>query len=292
MATTSLAPNTAQVPAQLTGTDKLKSILDNPQIAQRFEKALGKSTGTFLTSILELYQSDAQIRACDPGKVVAECLKAATLNLPINKNLGLAYLIAYKDHGQPTPQFQLGYKGLINLALRSGQYTRMNADVVYQGEDVNYDRVSGTLSISGSPVSEDVIGYFAYFKLTNGFEKAIYWSKERVENHAKTFSSAYKYGRKDSPWFTSFDQMAIKTVLSYLIRHFGIISIEFADVLSTDETAEERIESEVTANANGRTVVLPTNIVEVDEPIITDAPEAEPQPAADNADDVPSEPDF
>lgn len=276
---TSLAPNQAQAPAQqLSGTARLKSVLDSPQIAQRFEKALGKSTGTFLTSILELYQSDAGISACDPDLVVKECLKAATLNLPINKNLGLAYIIAYKEHGTPTPQFQLGYKGLVNLALRSGQYTRMNADIVYEGEQVEYDKITGSLSLSGEPVSENAIGYFAYFKMVNGFEKAIYWSKERVEAHAKKFSAAYKFGRKDSPWLTSFDQMAIKTVLKHLITHFGIVSIEFASALSSDETAEERVDREVAANANGRAVVLPSNIVEA-EVRIDDAPMAQEQPA-------------
>ena len=296
MANTSLAPNVAQTPAQISGTDKLKSILDNPQIAQRFEKALGKSTGTFLTSILELYQSDAAIRACDPSKVVAECLKAATLNLPINKNLGLAYIIAYKDHGVPTPQFQLGYKGLVNLALRSGQIMRMNADAVYEGEEIVYSKKDGTLDITGTPVSNNAKGYFAFIKLTNGFERGLYWDKEQVEAHAKQNSPAYKFGRKDSPWFTHFDQMATKTVLSRLIRSLGLVSIEYASILSADETAEERIESEVAANANGRAVVLPTNVVEIEQP--TEAPEEKPaqqpeQPSSQADDgDVPPDPDF
>ena len=144
-------------------------------------------------------------------------------------------------------------KGLIQLAQRSGQYKYLNADMVYEGECVNYNRITGMLEVGGNATGDTPIGYFAYFQLLNGFEKCVYWTREKVEAHAKRFSKAWS--KADSPWHTDFDAMALKTVLKALISKYGVMSVEFASAISND--VEETIESEIAENANGAPVSLP-----------------------------------
>lgn len=241
---------------QTSGLSQLKGVLANETMKRNFENILKENAGAFMASIIELYQSDNYLQKCDPNKVVLEALKAATLKLPINKALGFAYIIPYGT----TPTFQLGYRGIIQLAQRSGQYRYINAGEVYEGEVVDYNRITGMLEISGEATSENVTGYFAYFQLNNGFEKAVYWGKEKVIAHAKKFSQAYKSGKKDSPWFTNFDAMAIKTVLKAIISKYGPMSVEFADAIAHD--TDDRVEAEVAENANQRPISIPTEFVE------------------------------
>jgi len=248
---------------QTTGLQQLKGVLANETMRKNFENILKDNAGAFMASIIELYQSDGYLQKCNPNAVVLEALKAATLKLPINKSLGFAYIIPYGT----TPTMQLGYKGIIQLAQRSGQYRHINAGEVYEGEEVNYNRITGMLDIGGAATSDNVIGYYAYFQLQNGFEKAIYWDKDRVIAHAKKFSQAYKAGKKDSPWFTNFDAMAIKTVLKSLITRYGPMSIEFADVMARD--TDDRVESEVAENANGKPITIEQEFAE---PTAPDAP--------------------
>lgn len=243
---------------QTTGLAQLKGVLANETMKRNFENILKENAGAFMASIIELYQSDNYLQKCDPNKVVLEALKAATLKLPINKSLGFAYIIPYGT----TPTMQLGYKGIIQLAQRSGQYRFINAGEVYEGEEVHYNRITGMLEIGGEAKSENIIGYFAYFQLVNGFEKAVYWSKEKVLAHAKRFSQAYKSGKKDSPWFTNFDAMALKTVLKSIISKYGPMSVELADVIAREN--DDRVEAEVSENANGKPVTIPTDFAEPD----------------------------
>ena len=257
---------------QTTGLAQLKGVLNNETMKRNFENILKENAGAFMASIIELYQSDTYLQKCDPNKVVLEALKAATLKLPINKSLGFAYIIPYGT----TPTMQLGYKGIIQLAQRSGQYKYINAGEVYEGQKVNHDIISGMLEITGEPSSEKIVGYYAYFRLNNGFEKAIYWSVDKVTAHAKKFSQAYKSGKKDSPWFTNFDAMAIKTVLKSIITRYGPMSIEFADAMAHD--TDDRVEAEVAEQANQKEVTIPTEFVE--------PPEAAPEPQ-DEGEEVP-----
>ena len=145
---------------------------------------------------------------------------AASLDLPINQNLGFAYIIPYKDEAQ----FQMGYKGYIQLAMRTGQYQTINAAEVYEGEIVKQNRFTGEYEF-GEKTSDKIIGYIAYFKLVNGFEKYLYMSIEEMQAHAKKFSKNYK-GGTDKWGLTDFHSMAIKTVLKRLISKYGILSIE------------------------------------------------------------------
>ena len=257
---------------QTTGLAQLKGVLNNETMKRNFENILKENAGAFMASIIELYQSDIYLQKCDPNKVVLEALKAATLKLPINKSLGFAYIIPYGT----TPTMQLGYKGIIQLAQRTGQYKYINAGEVYEGEVVNYNRITGMLEITGEASSDKIIGYFAYFQLLNGFEKAIYWSVDKVTAHAKKFSKAYKSGKKDSPWFTNFDAMAVKTVLKSIITRYGPMSVEFANAMAQD--TDDRIEAEVAEQANQHPVTIPTAFAE--------PPEAAPEPQ-DEGEEVP-----
>lgn len=254
-----------QVTLKTNSLAKLKGILNNETMQQNFRNILAENAGAFMASIIELYQSDGALQKCDPNRVVLEALKAATLKLPINKQLGFAYIIPYNN----VPTFQLGFRGLIQLAQRSGQYRYINADVVCEGESVNYNRITGMLEISGTAKSETPVGYFAYFQLLNGFEKCVYWTREKVEAHAKRYSKAWS--KADSPWHTNFDAMALKTVLKTIISKYGVMSVEFANAIAND-SVDDRVEAEVAQNANGQPIVLPSGAAPVLEAAL--APEA------------------
>lgn len=240
---------------QANGLATLRGVLANETMKRRFEEILKESAGAFMASIIELYQGDSYLQKCSANAVVLEALKAATLKLPINKALGFAYIIPYGS----TPTFVIGYKGLIQLAMRSGQYRYINADVVCEGEEIHYNRVTGALEIQGVPKSDKVIGYFAYFQLLNGFEKAIYWTRERVTEHAQKYSKSFSIN--GSAWKTNFDDMALKTVLRRIISKYGVMSVEFAEAVAHDN-ADERIEAEARANANSEPLEIPTDFAD------------------------------
>ena len=265
----------------------MKGLVRSDSLKKRMEGVLGKEAGTFLASALDLYTSDTNLSRCDANRVMAECMKAAALKLPIAKSLGFCYIIPYGD----IPQFQLGYKGYIQLAQRTGQYRYINADMVYEGEVVTYNRITGMMEVSGEATSDKPIGYFAYFQLLNGFEKVVYWTKEKVEAHAKRFSKAWK--QQGSPWHQHFDAMALKTVIKQLISKYGIMSVEFANAVAGDEF-DERVEAEVNANANGDPVILPANPepAQLAEPAEEEAEEAQPLTAEEAVEAFSSDPDF
>jgi len=232
--------------------EKMKTMLSTESVKNQFRNALQDSAPLFVASLIDVYGGDKYLQKCAPGAVIMEALKAATLRLPINKSLGFAYIIAYKD----VPSFQLGYKGLIQLAMRTGQYKYINADVVYEGEEVKTDRVSGATTITGEPKSDVAAGYFAYIQMLNGFEKMIYWPKAKVISHAKKFSKTY--GGANSSWATNFDAMALKTMIRNLLSKYGIMSVEMISAMSSDtdeRNPEARADEEIEREANAGDVI-------------------------------------
>ena len=199
--------------------------VESENIKQKFQEVLDKGAGAFVTSILSLVKSTPQLAAADPKTVISAAMTAATLKLPINPNLGFAYIIPYGKEAQ----FQMGYKGYIQLAMRTGQYKTINAAVVYEGQIEDIDFVTGEI-IRGKKKSDKVVGYVAYFELINGFSKMVYMTHEEMLRHAMTYSQAYKYdkknGKKSSVWSTNFEAMGLKTVLKQLISKYGIMSID------------------------------------------------------------------
>ena len=198
----------------------IQGLVAQDDIKARFEELLGKKAPGFISSLLAVVNNNKLLAKANPKTIVAAGAMAASLDLPINQNLGFAYIIPYGNEAQ----FQMGYKGYIQLAMRTGQYQTINAAEVYEGEIVKQNRFTGEYEF-GEKKSDKIVGYIAYFKLVNGFEKYLYMSIEEMQAHAKKFSKNYK-GGTDKWGITDFHSMAIKTVLKRLISKYGILSIE------------------------------------------------------------------
>lgn len=226
--------------------EKLKLALSAESVQQQFKNALQENRGQFIASIIDLVGSDKGLQECSPNAVIMECLKAATLKLLINKSLGHAYVIPYKVKGVMTPQFQIGYKGYIQLAMRTGQYKFINAGGVFEGIEVKTDILSGQVKFVGKATSEKLQGYFAYFELLNGFSKTVYMTRDEVVAHAKRFSKSF--GSDFSAWKTDFDAMATKTVIRQLLSKYGVLSTEMVEAM--DKEVEEEVAQEIADNAN------------------------------------------
>lgn len=214
-------------------SELMKRTVNSQAIQELLKGTLKDGAQAFGASLIELYGSDGYLQGCNPGDVAKEALKAAGLRLPVSKQLGFCYIIPRKDHGVLKPNFQLGYKGYIQLAMRTGAYRYMNAGPVYEGELIKVDKLTGEVDLSGPIKSDTVVGYFAFLETLNGFRKTEYWSRERVEAHARRFSDSYKSGA--AIWRNNFDEMAQKTVLKALISKWGIMSIEMETALKSDD---------------------------------------------------------
>ncbi len=256
------APQTA--PAKKSPVNQLNEVLNNGAIKRQFENALQQNASTFMAAVLELFSTDGKLQQCDPTLVVKEALKAAVLRLPINKALGQAFIIAYNNtvtlpdgtkSKRYEPTFQIGYKGLYQLAMRTGQYRIINADVVYEGELRKKSKLTGEIDLDGEKTSDKVIGYFAYIELLNGYHKALYMSVEDIAKHAKRYSKALMWNSDvtveslmelaklpvvaesgNLGWLGNFHGMAVKTVLRNLLSKYGYLSVELQEALEKDET--------------------------------------------------------
>lgn len=202
----------------------IMAALNNETVKKKFFEVLGKKANGFISSLVGLTNSTPALKEADPKTMLTAAMTAATLDLPINPNLGFAYIVPYRNRGVQQAQFQMGFKGYIQLAMRTGQYKTMNVSEVYEGEIERIDTFTGDI-VRGERQSDKVVGYVAYFRLVNGFEKYLYMTKEEVEAHGKKYSQAYRSG-KDCLWRSNFDAMAKKTVLKLLISKYGIMSIE------------------------------------------------------------------
>ena len=217
--------------------DKLKHILAAQSVQEQFQSVLKENAGAFVASIIDLYNTDRTLQLCDPKNVVMEALKAASLKLPINKQLGFAWIVPYRDGrtGQYIPTFQLGYKGYIQLCMRTGAYRYINADVVYEGELVKQDKLTGEIEIDPEQRKSDKkIGYFAFIETLNGFRKTLYMSVDEVTKHAQQFSKSFN--SKNSVWASDFDAMALKTCLRLLLSKYGVMSVEMQRAYIEDST--------------------------------------------------------
>ena len=206
----------------------LKQYVSDDKIRQKFAEVLGEKSKGFLASVMQVANSPA-LKNADPATVINAAMMAATLDLPINNNLGFAYIVPFKTEAQ----FQMGYKGFIQLAQRSGQFSRIAATPVYQGQLVSADPLLGyefdwTVEPEGEP-----IGYVAFFKLLNGFTADLYMSKKKVEEHAKRYSQTYKRGF--GVWKDNFEAMALKTVLKLLLSKQAPLSIEMQKAIELDQ---------------------------------------------------------
>lgn len=259
----------------LTPVDRLKSVLKAESVQEQFQNALRDNRDQFIASLIDVYSTDRYLQECDPKRVVMEALKAATLKLPINKALGFAWIVPYKK----VPQFQIGYKGYVQLAMRAGQYKYLNADLVYEGELVSTDKLTGEMDLSGKRTTDKVLGYFAHIATINGFRKTVYWTTEQVQDHAKKFSKAYHLDT--SAWQTNFDAMALKTLLRHLLSHYGVLSVEMMNAIAVDRDEEAEFAEEVSQNANGEVIDVEVTVI--------DSPPPPPEPPKGKKTE---EPDF
>lgn len=233
---------------------QIKNILSKESVREQFQNALDENSDAFISSLIELYTNDTYLQNCNPDAVVKKALQAATLKLPLNRQLGYAYIVPFKRKGNYVPTFIIGYKGYIQLALRTNQYKALNAGKVYEGEEVEHNKLKGTYYIEGKPESDKVKGYFAHLELKSGYEKTVYMSKEDVESHAEKYSPSY--GNDQSAWSTEFDTMALKTATRKLLSKWGVMSTEMITAYTQDNQygPEEEMEYEKDEQANEQTI--------------------------------------
>lgn len=273
---------------QVQRQEQQRSITVNTLIKQdgykkRFNELLGKKAPGFISSMLNVANLPT-LKDAEPNSIISSAVVAATLDLPIDQNLGFAYIVPYNtkvgNEYIKKAQFQMGYKGYIQLAMRTGQYKTINAIEVYEGEIKRVNRLTGEIEFDYDNEfinREIVVGYVAYFKLLNGFEKTVYMSKEEMEIHAKKYSQSYSSSKdwvvKGSLWSTDFDGMAIKTVLKRLLSKYGILSIEMQSAITNDqavindgtpEYVDNQVREELLQNANKKTIGISVDAVETE----------------------------
>lgn len=275
---------------QIKKIDVLKTALYAPSVQEQFKNALRENSDAFVASIIDLYNTDKSLQECDPNQVIREALKAATLKLPINKALGFAYIIKFinsvinKDGVKekiPTPTFVLGYRGYVQLAMRTGYYKNINTGKVYEGELRSVSKLTGEVNFDGEKKSEKVIGYFAHFELLNGFSKTLYMDLDKMAKHAKKYSPPIKnkenitvndlkkLAGKDNTgigWLGGFDDMALKTVLRLLLSKYGYLSVEMQTALSGDSENEYSRDEKILFEGNSKELrIEETSFVDVTE---------------------------
>lgn len=237
---------------------QVKGIISQDTVKKKFEEVLGKKAPQFLASITNVVAGSTQLKKCPANTIMGAAFVAATYDLPIDSNLGFAAIVPYNNNKynlqtkewekHPEAQFQMMYKGFIQLAIRSGYYEKMNCSVVYKDELVSYNPITGEVDfvtdfsqckqrMNGK--SEDIAGYYAWFKLLTGFRKELFMTRAEVENHARKYSTAYRNdlnnNKKGSKWTTDFDAMALKTVIKLLLSKWGILSVDMQRAITDDQ---------------------------------------------------------
>lgn len=240
----------------------LNGILDGEGYRKRFEEVLGKRAPQFVSSIISMVNNDAMLRkvvASAPQTIITSALQAAALDLPINPQLGMAYVVPFKNtvkgpDGKPIKDENgynktrdeatmiIGWKGIVQLAQRTGVYKFINVGEVYEGEVVVDNRITGEIRIEGEKKSDTPIGYFAYFQLLNGFEKGRAWTREEVAKHEEKNRKG-KY--MTQAWRDNFDAMAMKTAIKDLITKWGPLSIDYhtasPEMIKASESLQEAL---------------------------------------------------
>lgn len=266
----------------------VKELLNKESYKKRLNELLNDRAEAFATSLVNISNTTA-LKDADPKTVISSAIVAATLDLPIDQNLGFAYIVPYnnskKINGRwvknKEAQFQMGYKGFIQLALRSGQYKTINAIPVYKGEIKRKNRLTGEIEFEENTENidysdENIIGYASYFRLLNGFEKVLYMSTEQVQAHAKKYSQSYLYdlkeNKKSSRWSVDFDAMALKTVIKLLLSKYGPLSVKMQEAIIKDQSVMENenspqyvdnvVAEEIQANANSEVIDIDFEEVE------------------------------
>lgn len=236
----------AEKNTQLVDPSKLgfKALMSTPQMKKKFIDILHEKSDSFMGSLMTLVGGDNYLSQAEPMTIIASALKAATMDLPIDKNLGYAYVVPFNRYEKKgknwithnEAQFILGYKGYIQLAQRSGQYKALNALAIYEGQLIDWNPLTEefTFDYKGK-VSDEVIGYVGFFELLNGFKKTVYWTKQEIESHRIKNSKNKDKEKLSGAWVDNYDSMAIKTVLRNLLSKWGLLSVEMQTAITSDE---------------------------------------------------------
>ena len=299
-------------------TEKLrevKALLAKNAVKGRFSAILGNKSAQFCASLVNVVSGSEKLLECDPDSIVAAALVAATYDLPIDGNLGFSAIVPYKGKAQ----FQIMYKGFIQLAIRSGEYEKMNCSEVYEDELAVYNPITGECkfvtdfsrcSQRANGEADKIAGYYAWFRLLRGYTAELYMSRAEVENHAKKYSRSYqydlRYGKRSSVWSTDFGAMAKKTVLKLLLSKRGILSIDIQRAVQDDQTVYGEIASAPAYADNPGPDILPRQPDDVSDPFAEEnqadlpfavdmepvTPDDEEGYESENSDDEPEELDF
>lgn len=220
----------------------LKEFFEQDNVKKKFQELLGKKAQGFITSVLQCVASNDLLSKAEPSSIYHAAAVAATLDLPLNNALGMAYIVPYnakqKDGSYKTvAQFQLGYKSYIQLSQRSGQFKTINTTDVREGEIKSQNRLTGEIEFEWDQTEgrnkKTVVGYIAYFKLLNGFEKSLFMTADELKAHGKKYSQTFK---KDfGLWKDAFEAMASKTVVKLLLARFAPLSIEMQKAVIADQ---------------------------------------------------------
>jgi len=224
----------------------LKNMMRQDEVKKRFEEVLKDQAPTFMASIINATTANPQLQLCEPMTIWGAGMIAASLKLPVDPNLGFAYIIPYKDRNKGMiATFQMGYKGFIQLGMRSGQYRRMHVSEVYSDELDFHNPITGEIKFTDMKTWKfreegkhaDIIGYYSMFELNNGYIKEEYWTTSKTTEHGKKYSQTFKKGF--GKWVDDFDAMAKKTVLKNLLSRWGVLSVEMQKAIETDQSTTD-----------------------------------------------------
>lgn len=248
----------------------LNAVLDREGFRKRFNELLGKRTPQFVSSVVSLVNADENLQKAfyqSPISVVQSALKAATFDLPIDQNLGYAYIVPFNnkvkteagEEKRMEATFILGWKGMHQMALRSGVYKTISVVDVREGEFISHNRLTGELQLSFVEDEDEreslpIVGYAGYYRLVNGAEKTIYMTKKQVEAHERKFRKSQYMGKG---WRQDFDAMALKTVYRQLIGKWGIMSIDYRSSQEAENLANQMAAEDVFENTD--ILTLPDN---------------------------------
>jgi len=222
----------------------IKALLEGDQVQTRLKEILGKKAATFSTSVLQIVNSSELLKHAEPQSILNAAMVSASLGLPLSNQLGFAWIVPYKQNKKVDgkweekilAQFQIGYRGFVQLALRTGQYEKLNTVAVYENQFVSWNSLTEVLDGNFTiPGSGEIVGYCSFFRLLSGFEKVVFWTKDQAQFHGKKYSKTFTSG----PWTDNFDGMAMKSVLRAALGKWGIMSVEIELALSTDQAVIE-----------------------------------------------------
>lgn len=264
---------------------KFTAVINSDGYKRMINNTLGdpKKSARFVTAITSAVTTNPALQECEASTIVSAGLLGEGLNLSPSPQLGQYYLVPFKDrkNNRTVCQFQLGYKGYIQLAIRSGQYKKLNVLAVKQGELISFNPLEEEIEVQliddeTEREKAPTIGYYAMFEYVNGFKKAMYWSRAKMESHAEKYSMGYKAKKGYTFWEKDFDAMACKTMLRQLISKWGIMSIEMEKAISSDMGI---------ISENGSVEYLDAPVAEPEQPIEV-APNPEPEQPAENFADI------